>query len=154
MTWKHLWDQFEPEVQILQWYETEEEAKEVEKSIILATWTSFYSLNENCGGGFSYDSCSKAGKIGGKQGVKNKTGIHSEAYNNSEKAKEVRRANGRKTGLKCGLANVKNLHEKPESSEWRSKGGKEGIKTLLNHHDLEKWRLKGGLANTLAQQKP
>ena len=37
-TWKHLWLQFEPEVQVLQWYETEEEVYTAECSIILATW--------------------------------------------------------------------------------------------------------------------
>ena len=58
-TWKHLWDQFEPEIQILQWFDTEEEARRVEKSIILETWKNKFSLNENCGGTISSECVKK-----------------------------------------------------------------------------------------------
>lgn len=62
VTWAHLWDQFEPEIQILCWCETHEEAQKIEQSIIQATWNSPYSLNENCGGAISSESCAKGGK--------------------------------------------------------------------------------------------
>lgn len=62
-TWRHLWAQFEPEVQILQWYETWEEVSQAENKIIKSTWNSKYSLNENCGGYFSEASCKKGGTI-------------------------------------------------------------------------------------------
>ena len=52
-TWKCFWKQFEPEIQILQWFETEIEAQNAERKIIIHTWKSAFSLNENAGGGFS-----------------------------------------------------------------------------------------------------
>ena len=59
VTWKRFWNQFEPRVQILQWFETEEEARNCEKSIIKSTWKNSYSLNENCGGNISQESMKK-----------------------------------------------------------------------------------------------
>lgn len=61
VTWKKLWEMFEPEIQVLQWYNTAEEADEAERAIIKATWSSPFSLNENCGGLFSETSVSKGG---------------------------------------------------------------------------------------------
>jgi hypothetical protein len=60
-TWKHLWKFFDPEIQILQWYATGEEALVSEESIIRATWKDRYSLNENVGGRMSEDVCRKNG---------------------------------------------------------------------------------------------
>ena len=68
-TWKRLWKIFEPEVQILQWYETTEEAYAAEESIIRATWDSKYSLNEHVGGRFSEESCRKNGKANAATGL-------------------------------------------------------------------------------------
>ena len=61
-TWKHLWLQFEPEVQVLQWYETEEEVYTAECSIILATWKDKYSLNEAVGVRASESVCRENGR--------------------------------------------------------------------------------------------
>jgi len=58
-TWKHFWNLFGPQKQVLQWFETEEEARRVEKSIIRATWEDPLSLNENCGGAFSSECVRK-----------------------------------------------------------------------------------------------
>lgn len=62
VTWSFLWLCFEPEIQILQWYETLEEVVKAEESIIRATWGSKYSLNEHIGGHFSEETCRKNGK--------------------------------------------------------------------------------------------
>ena len=96
-TWKRLWQHFEPEVQILQWYGTEEEADKSEKSIISATWKDKYSLNENCGGKVSEEVC----------------------RNNGLKTQNLnphRSRNGRNT------KNAQILNSSPESKEWGSKG--------------------------------
>ena len=64
-TWRRLWSLFDPEVQILQWYETLEEVVGAEESIIWATWGSKYSLNEHTGGRFSEEICRTNGKSTG-----------------------------------------------------------------------------------------
>lgn len=68
VTWKCFWNQFEPELQILQWFMTEEEARNCEKSIIKSTWKNPYSLNENCGGHVSQDTLKKLHKEKNKEG--------------------------------------------------------------------------------------
>jgi len=67
-TWRHLWDFFEPEVQILQWYETELEAKKNEKKIIDATWRDKHSLNEHNTEGISEDICVRNGERAREEG--------------------------------------------------------------------------------------
>ena len=61
VAWKSIWDQFEPEIQILQRYSTFEEAERAEYSLIEHTWKDKYSLNENLGGYFSEEACRKGG---------------------------------------------------------------------------------------------
>ena len=67
VTWRHLWDFFEPEVQILCWYDTEEEAHSSEQSIIKSTWKSPYSLNENLGGLISERVLKEVGRKNGRK---------------------------------------------------------------------------------------
>jgi hypothetical protein len=88
-TWRHLWAQFEPEAQVLQWYSTEKEVKAAEESIIKATWKDKCSLNENVSGRFSEEAAAKGGRI-------------SVAVNFTP---EVCRANGEKTGPASGKKN-------------------------------------------------
>lgn len=97
-TWKHLWSQFEPEVQILQWYRTEEEVKRAEDSLIKATWRQVwggkrYSLNENVGGMVSEEICRR----NGKRNVTQRKGVHSPNYLGSEKHLESSRRGGKTT---------------------------------------------------------
>jgi hypothetical protein len=58
-TWKHLWKQFEPEIQILQWYNTDGEVRAAEEAIVRATWKDKYSLNEALGAVVSERVCRK-----------------------------------------------------------------------------------------------
>jgi hypothetical protein len=60
-TWKRLWKHFKPQIQILQWYETEESVDAAETSVILATWEDKYSLNESVGPRVSEDICRQNG---------------------------------------------------------------------------------------------
>jgi hypothetical protein len=101
-TWAHLWQQFEPEIQILQWYETEEEVRLAEDSILRATWRGKYSLNENVGGHISEEGCKRGGKATGvANGRANLAKIPKEAMAAGGRAamakmpKETRVANGR-----------------------------------------------------------
>ena len=93
ITWACFWSQFDPEVQILQWYATEQEVKAAEDSIIRATWTDKYSLNENVGGRFSEGAASKGGRV---SGVSNLTKI----------PKDILVANGQVNGAATGAANL------------------------------------------------
>jgi hypothetical protein len=116
VTWRHLWDQFEPEVQILQWYETAEEARLAEEAIIKCTWGNKYSLNENWGGCFSEEVCKRNGKkisafglsfitpqILSENGKKNMTPEKARGYGKRnmtpEKARGYGKANGKES---CG----------------------------------------------------
>jgi hypothetical protein len=69
-TFKCLWKQYEPEIQILQWYKTEQEVKDAEDSLIGHTWKQEwsgrrYSLNRNYKGHVDEEVCREAGKKGG-----------------------------------------------------------------------------------------
>jgi hypothetical protein len=125
-TWKHLWVQFEPEVQVLQWYSTEKEVKAAEESVIKATWRDKYSLNENVGGLISEEVCKKNG---GKTGSENIKAAHAALTPEilSENGKKNGPANGRRTGpenLKAARAALT-----PEAlSEGGKKGGKKSGK--------------------------
>jgi hypothetical protein len=100
-TFKHFWDQFEPEIQILQWYKTSKEVQKAEDALIGHTWKQDwngkrYSLNRNYKGHIDEALCKEAGKKGGQKIVKELKGIHNPEYRNSEKCKNVSRNNGRK----------------------------------------------------------
>ena len=61
-TWKRFWRHFEPQIQILQWYQTAREVEAAEAVIILATWRDKYSLNEAVGVRASEEVCRGNGK--------------------------------------------------------------------------------------------
>jgi hypothetical protein len=75
VTHKWMWDFYTPKKQILQLFDVTDEgwleAQKVETRLIRPFYnTDKWCLNENCGGGFSLEVSSKAGKIGGKIGSK------------------------------------------------------------------------------------
>jgi hypothetical protein len=119
-TWKHLWDQFEPEIQVLQWHETDEDAYAAECSIILATWKDKYSLNEAVGARVSERVCSD----NGRKTVKAMNAHPNTEANRSETAKAMnahpntaasRSDNGKKTGPET----VKTMNAHPNTEENR-----------------------------------
>ena len=130
-TWKHLWKFFEPEVQVLQWYETKEEAVEAEKSILRATWKDPYSLNENVGGVPSLESMKKGGV---KSGVM-KTELQTLSRKRSGKAlaskrtKESLISQGRKAGK------MRTPSQQKARSLWGEKG-KSNFKWGLNNRPV------------------
>ena len=54
-THKWIWDFYECEIQILEWFETREEAEKAENRLIKNTWEDPNCLNENYGGHFSQE---------------------------------------------------------------------------------------------------
>jgi hypothetical protein len=157
VTHKWCWELYSPKKQILEVFPyTDEgwlEARKVETRIIKPVYNADkWCLNENCGGGFSLQVLSKAGKIGGKKtGKKNYElglGIHAltsqqkseNCKKGSKKAQETLKKN--KTGIygmtaeersKLGKINGENAYKKKigihnltaeEKSENGRKGGK------------------------------
>jgi hypothetical protein len=129
-TWKHLWEQFEPEVQILQWFDLEEDAQKTEKKLIRYTWNDPKSLNENVGGIFSQESRVRGGTKAGRKTVEEKLGWHAltkeerSEYGkigaqilmerrlgihglSKEERKKYASLNGKKNGPKVGADNVR-----------------------------------------------
>jgi hypothetical protein len=148
-TWKHLWDQFEPEIQILQWYETWEEVSVNERKIIDATWEDIYSLNEHNGDGFSEEVLSKAGKLGGRKTFESKKGMFDPDYRASNELKEHLSRGGKIGGANGGnITGPKSFKEKtglfdPDNIEVVRKGnvkggsiaGKLNVKNKVGIHD-------------------
>lgn len=132
-TWRCLWDQFEPEVQILQWYETEEEAAEAENSLIGHTWKQQwgehkYSLNENRGGVFKESTCSENGKrsIGKIQNHPDSPSWRKRGGEVSGKMKTSAQQKARRTS---GLNNARAMNGHPNT-----KANKErNVRKMLNH---------------------
>ena len=154
-TWRHLWDQFEPEMQILCWYETEEECRVSEKKIIDATWRNKYSLNEHNSVAFSEEVCRRNGKrsveVGsgvhspklrkenserGKKIAEEGKGFHNLGYRESENYKRVLSDNGKKSAEKAleeerGIYSAEyresDRYKKNQSNNGRKSGGKNKI---------------------------
>jgi hypothetical protein len=126
VTWKKLWDMFEPEVQILQWYDTAEEADKAERAIIKATWDSPFSLNENCGGLFSEASVSKGGisNTPKQKATRKKNAKRMNLHPNTVEARKAACVNGGKSNTpaqqkarrETGLKNS----ERVNSQKWMS----------------------------------
>jgi hypothetical protein len=117
-TWGFLWLCFEPEVQVLQWYETEEEVREAERSIILATWKDRYSLNEAVGPCVSERICSKNGK-------KN-AGV----MNDHPNTIKVRSENGRK--------GARTMNDHPNTKKARSEKNRKNVRDMNNHPNTKR----------------
>lgn len=66
-THKEKWNNFEWEMQILEFFDCEVEAQKVEKRLIRADLDDPLCLNENVGGVFSTNSCVLGGKIQGRK---------------------------------------------------------------------------------------
>ena len=92
ITNKWCWELYTPKKQILETFSSRKDAGEVERRLIKPVYnTDKWCLNENCGGTFSLDVCSKAGKIGGNITYELGIGLHSIPI-------EKRKENGSKGG--------------------------------------------------------
>ena len=92
ITNKWCWELYTPKKQILETFSSRKDAGEVERRLIKPVYnTDKWCLNEKCGGTFSLDVCSKAGKIGGNRTYELGIGLHSIPI-------EKRKENGSKGG--------------------------------------------------------
>jgi len=108
-THKWIWKFYEPEIQILEWFESREEAERVEERLIKPFVNDPLCLNEHYGGHFSVESRVRGGRNGDRK---------------------VKTENGKVTGrgnkeLKRGIFDPA-FHEVMQ--EARSRGGQNGSK--------------------------
>lgn len=116
-----VWEFHSPQVEILKWFDTQEEAVTAEYDL-LECWKDPYCLNENRGGHISVEICRE-------QGLRNYE------FNFST---EIRRENGRASGIK----NAPNLLQ--YAAENGSRNGPENIKVVNSDPRKSKWSAEGG----------
>ena len=104
---KWMWDFYTPEICILEFFETWEEARKVENRLIKQDLEKKFCLNEHCGGSMSlaslkkgYEAVKNLPSLGGFSLRDQKSGIF--AYTEAEKSKRGKRA--AETNLKKGTA--------------------------------------------------
>jgi hypothetical protein len=96
-THKWIWDFYDCEVQILEWFETRDEAASLERRLILPFLNETNCLNERCGEAPSIETCKRAGNISGQKHKKLKTGVcgrtPEEMSEHGKRGKESQRKN-------------------------------------------------------------
>jgi len=123
-THKEKWENFYFEVQILEHFDTWEEALEVEKRLIKPDLQNPNCLNEHCGGGLSSEACARGARKVGAQNV---------ASGRLRRAGRLgASAGGKVTGPIQGKINVETGHWK----RLQSAAGKIGGKTTSS----QKWQ--------------
>jgi len=122
---KWCWELYTPKKQILEIFNSREDADKVERRLIKPVYnTDKWCLNENCGGLFSLDTCSRAGKKGGNKNKENGTGIF-------KISTEQRHENAKKAGRIGGKIVAENQRKNRicfYNSEFQSEMGKRGGK--------------------------
>lgn len=136
-THKWCWELYTPKKQILETFNSREDADEVERRLIKPVYnTDKWCLNENCGGLFSLDTCSRAGKKGGNKNKKNGTGIFKLS---AEERKEVSKKAGiigGKVAAEKQRQNQTNFYNSEFQSELGKRGGKKTKELGLGIHAL------------------
>jgi hypothetical protein len=150
-THKWIWDFYECEIQILEWFETREEAEKVENRLIKNTWDDPNCLNENYGGHFSqegrlrgvntqkekgiglFDPANRCdpsiggkfgGPVGGKKTYELGVGIHAPGI-------------AQQGGLIGGQKSAELGHLQRNSREYGLKGGPASFEKKVGVHDPE-----------------
>jgi hypothetical protein len=125
ITHKWMWDFYTPKKQILEIFDYSDkswiEAQEVEKRLIGPVYnTDKWCLNEHCGGGFSLQVLSKAGKRGGSRSQELGVGIHS--FDEEQRKKTSKTAGEKAKELGVGIFNL--------GTEQLSENGKKGAEKI------------------------
>jgi hypothetical protein len=95
VTHKWMWNFYTPKKQILEIFNSREDANIIENRLIKSFFNDKWCLNENCGGIVSSNMC----KIGVKKQIDNKLGIHSR----SKEQIKIDGDKGRETQKRLGL---------------------------------------------------
>ncbi len=144
ITHKWCWEFYTPKKQILQLFDFTDEgwmkSQEVEKRLIKPFFnTDKWCLNESCGGNFSLEQKSKAGKMGGKisgkKSKENKTGV-------CGRSKEQMSEDGRRGGQKIKELGLGIFSLSPEQrSENSKKAGKLNYELGIGIHGRTKQKV-------------
>lgn len=158
-THKWCWELYTPKKQILETFSSREDAGEVERRLIKSVYnTDKWCLNANCAGVFSLDTCSKAGKIGGKKTSTIQKQIGSGFYSLSNEEIKKYASLGGKKSVELGLGvhsltkeeksqigkKTQEIHKKNgtgffgQSKEERIERGKKMAKFGIGVHSLTK----------------
>ena len=121
VTHKWMWNFYTPKKQILEIFNSREDANSIENRLIKSFINDKWCLNENCGGIVSYSMCKK----GAETQIKNKLGIHSRTKEqrkiDADKGRETQKRLGigiynlpieirQKNGIKIGTKNKETGH--------------------------------------------
>jgi hypothetical protein len=118
VTHKWIWDFYECEVQILEWFNSWEEALAVEQRLIRPFLDDSNCLNEHCGGNLSSTACKKGHDTQKQRGI----GIHSPSFPNPATPESC--STGGKIGGKLPWWN--NGHQNTRSLECPGEGWVQG----------------------------
>jgi hypothetical protein len=148
---KWCWELYTPKKQILEVFDTRKEANEVEIRLIKPVYNNDkWCLNENCGGMFSLETCSKAGKIGSAKNKENKVGI----FSMTKEQQSLAGKRSYESRIKNGTDGLLRLTKK-ERQEHGSKMGKITYELGLGIHSLTSEELseagKVGYANGIGK---
>jgi hypothetical protein len=113
VTHKWIWDFYECEVQILEWFDSWEEAIRLEQRLIRSFLQDPYCLNEHCGGNLSPTACKKGHATQKKQGI----GIYAPDFLNPatpESCSAGGKIGGKLPWWNNGLQNTRSLHSPGE----------------------------------------
>jgi len=134
---KWCWELYTPKKQILEIFNSREDADKVERRLIKPVFNiDKWCLNENCGGLFSLDTCSRAGKKGGNKNKENGTGIFKIS---AEERKEISKKAGSIGGKITAEKQKQNkicFYNLEFQSEMGKRGGKKTKQLGLGIHSL------------------
>ena len=129
ITNKWCWELYTPKKQILETFSSRKDAGEVERRLIKPVFnTDKWCLNESCGGAFSLDTCSRAGKIAGQKTYEMKVGVH----NRTEEQRKIDAKKGGLVGGKIAYEMKVGVHNRTEEQRKidAKKGGLVGGKLV------------------------
>jgi hypothetical protein len=129
VTHKWVWELYTPKKQILELFEYSDEdwieAQKVEKRLIKPVYnTDKWCLNQNCGGLFSLDTCSRAGKKSGNKHKENGTGFFKISAEERTEISKKWGIIGGKIAAEKQRQNKIGFHNSELQSELGKRGGK------------------------------
>lgn len=136
-THKWCWELYTPKKQILEFFDSWDEATEVESRLIKEFFNKDrWCLNENCGGYISLETRSKAGKIGGRIGSSKckELGIGIFGMSKEKRTMTAKKSASQAKKNKTGIFSL----TKEEIIKNARKGGKASLDKFLKMNQ-EKW---------------
>lgn len=124
VTHSWMWDFYTPKVEILQFFESWEDAQQIEERVIKKFLNNPLCLNEHCGGKISLAQRRKGGLTSASRNRREKTGLHGMTKDELSLAAKKARANTtseqyRENSLKLSLEERVRRGKITTSQRWR-----------------------------------